>query len=301
MPRKPRVHYCGAVYHVMARGNNKEPVFASDRDKNKYLELVKKYKSKYDFSLFAYVLMENHVHLLVQVNDIPLSRIMQGIQLSYTQYFNKKYDRVGHVFQQRYKALLCNKDDYLLTLIKYFHLNPVRAGIGKLDYAWSSHKAYVKGIDKLVDVEFPLSLFSNDRNKAVKYYITFMSDHQEEAVPLVDHQLSQDATQIEKKEPFNELVCKMSVNDLLKLVSQETSVPAEMILKRNKKPDIVRARKMFIYLAIDCGILTRTEVAKFIGLGQSSVTRAFNAVEMDEKLMFQVKSMQNIVRENCTK
>lgn len=301
MPRKPRIHYCGAVYHVMARGNNKEPVFSSDRDKSKYLELVKKYRSKYEFSLFAYVLMENHLHLLIQVGDTPLSRIMQGIQLSYTQYFNKKYDRVGHVFQQRYKALLCSKDDYLLTLLKYFHLNPLKGGIGGLDYAWSSHKAYVKGTDKLVDVDFPLSLFSGDRGTAVKRYIAFMADRQEEAVALVDQELTEDAGKIEKKEIINEPVCKMSMGDLLKLVSRETSVAEEMIFKRTKKPDIVRARKMLIYLAVGCGILTRAEVAKFIGLGQSSVTRILNAVEMDEDLLFHIKRMQKVIRENCTK
>lgn len=99
MARKPRIHYYGAITHSIARGNNKENIFYENADKAKYLDLLKKYRDKYDFLLYAYVLMDNHLHLLIEVRDIPLSGIMHGLQLSYTQYFNKKYGRVGHIFQ----------------------------------------------------------------------------------------------------------------------------------------------------------------------------------------------------------
>lgn len=301
MPRKPRVHYYGAVYHVMARGNNKEAIFASEKDRNKYLELVRRYKAKYDFLLYAYVLMENHVHLLVEVRENPLSKIMQGIQLSYTQYFNKKYDRVGHVFQQRYKAILCTKDEYLITLIKYIHLNPVRAEIGTLDYAWSSHKDYIRGTDQLVDLKFPLSLFDSNRNAALKYYAAFMSAGQDMTGPEINPDTVQDTSQIGKKQQCCEPAGKIPPHELVKLVAQEMSVPREMIMKRNKKPDIVKARRMFIYLAVTNGILTRTEAAEYMGIGQSTVTKAVNEVEADEELLSKVKRLQNTAKENLTK
>ncbi|WP_432404137.1 transposase [Wukongibacter sp. M2B1] len=119
MPRKPRVHYEGALYHVIVRGNNKRCIFDIDNDKLEYLKRVKKYKEKYEGKLYAYVIMDNHAHLLIEVLRTPLSKIMQLIQQTYTQYYNKKYDRTGHVFEQRYKAILCNRDEYLLELIRY--------------------------------------------------------------------------------------------------------------------------------------------------------------------------------------
>ena len=107
MPRGQRIEYPGAIYHVMARGNNRETVFSHSADKKAYLDILRKYRVKYSFLILAYALMHNHCHLALQVSQVPLSKIMQGIQQVYTQYYNTKYDRVGHVFQQRYKAKVC--------------------------------------------------------------------------------------------------------------------------------------------------------------------------------------------------
>ena len=127
MARKPRIEYPGAFYHVMCRGNNGEHILHNDEDKKFYLYLIQKYKERYCFRIFAYCIMDNHVHMLIQTGDVPLSKIMQGIQQSFTQGYNSKYCRTGHVFQQRYKAILVDGDSYLLQLIKYIHYNPVEA------------------------------------------------------------------------------------------------------------------------------------------------------------------------------
>jgi REP element-mobilizing transposase RayT len=123
------VHYDGALYHVIARGNNRANVFETDEEKEKYLEILADYKERYDFQLYAYVIMDNHVHLLLQIGKNPLSKIMQGIQQRYTQYYNGHCKHSGHVFEQRYKAILCEKESYLMALICYIHQNPVRANI----------------------------------------------------------------------------------------------------------------------------------------------------------------------------
>ena len=94
----------------MARGNNGEYIIKDEQDKKHYIDIVKKYKERYQFKLYAYCLMDNHIHMLIEVSEVPLAKIMQGIQQVYTQHYNKKYKRTGHVFQQRYKAVLCNKD-----------------------------------------------------------------------------------------------------------------------------------------------------------------------------------------------
>ena len=177
MARKPRVHYEGALYHVICRGNNREWIFKEKTEKTKYLEIIKHYKKKLQFKLYAYCIMDNHVHLLIEVNHIPLSKIMQGIQQVFTQHYNKKYQRTGHVFEQRYKAIHCDKDQYLLGLINYIHMNPVRANMEVgINYQWSSHLAYING-DKigLLDTVFPLSLFEGNLNQQRKRYLDFMS------------------------------------------------------------------------------------------------------------------------------
>jgi putative transposase len=154
MARKPRVEYAGAFYHVICRGNQRQVIFRGDADRKYYLELLEQYRERYRFKVYAYVLMSNHVHLLIETGRVALSKIMQGLQLKYTGYFNRKYKKVGHLFQGRYKAILCDRDAYLLELVRYLHLNPerMRATMDAGNYRWSSHRAYL-GQDSLVKIE----------------------------------------------------------------------------------------------------------------------------------------------------
>ncbi|MBE0465749.1 MAG: transposase [Candidatus Desulforudis sp.] len=147
MPRRPRIHIDNGFYHVLARGNNKAEVFHHPDDYRSYLSILDTFGQKLGVLLHAYVLMPNHVHLVVQVGTLPLSKFMQRVQQTYTQAFNQRHSRVGHVFQGRFKAFLVEDDSYLLALIRYIHLNPVRAGItvDPEDYPWTSHHHYTKG------------------------------------------------------------------------------------------------------------------------------------------------------------
>lgn len=147
MPRGPRPLAPGLVYHVIARGNHREPIFLARPDYRAYLARLGTYRRQFQAMLHAYCLMPNHVHLLIQVGEMPLSGLMQGVQQSYTVYFNRTYGTVGHLFQGRYKALVCDGDAYLATLVRYIHLNPVRAGlvVRPEDHPYSSHTAYLRG------------------------------------------------------------------------------------------------------------------------------------------------------------
>ena len=127
--------------------------------KEVYLKKVKKYLDKYNCILYAYVIMDNHAHMLIEVRDIQLSKSMQLIQQTFTQYYNKVNRRTGHVFEQRYKAVLCDKDEYLLSLIKYLHNNPVRAGVSDINYKWSCHREYKEYKERYCDITFLLSIF----------------------------------------------------------------------------------------------------------------------------------------------
>jgi putative transposase len=147
MARRPRLFAAAVLYHVIVRGNQRQKIFTSDSDYRAYIERLARYRKKYDYVLHAYCLMPNHVHLLVESSEHPLAKFMQGLQQSYSQYFNLKHRKTGHLFEGRYKAILCQKDEYLLQLIRYIHLNPVRAGMVRSPerYRYSGDHAYLQG------------------------------------------------------------------------------------------------------------------------------------------------------------
>ena len=176
--RKPRIHYEGALYHVICRGNNREYILDTDEWKSIYLETVQRYKKRFEFKLYAYVVMDNHVHMLLEVAEVPLSKIMQCIQQVYTQTYNRKRLRTGHVFEQRYKAIMCDKDEYLLMLIRYIHQNPVRINHRDgMEYRWSSYRKYLQDtVDPLLDKAFVIGLFENSKSK----FIDFMQEEESE-------------------------------------------------------------------------------------------------------------------------
>jgi REP element-mobilizing transposase RayT len=127
MARPIRVEVAGGLYHVIVRGNERRAVFRDDADRAKYLQRLAHYREKLSFQVLAYCLLDNHVHLAIETGKPPLSKVMAGLQSSYTQYFNRRHDRAGHLFQGRYKAFLVEEDPYALALIRYIHENPVKA------------------------------------------------------------------------------------------------------------------------------------------------------------------------------
>ena len=130
MPRTARIAPNEYVYHILTRGNNRKDVF-KDKDYKKYIEILQRYKEKYRFRLYHYVLMRNHVHLVLETikKGGRLSEIMKGINLSYVQHYKNRYRHIGHFWQDRYKSIMISKDDYLLACGSYVELNPVRAKI----------------------------------------------------------------------------------------------------------------------------------------------------------------------------
>lgn len=150
---RPLMH--NASYHVISRGIRKEDVFLCKEDFEKYLDKLWKYKNKFSSKIYAYCLMPNHVHILLDP-DTPtnLKRIMHGLNLSYATYFNYKYEQCGHLWQNRYKSLIAQNDEYLINLVSYIEYNPVKANICMRaeDYPWSSYSSRVLGENnKIID------------------------------------------------------------------------------------------------------------------------------------------------------
>jgi putative transposase len=142
MPRTARVTLKNAYYHIITRGNQRQPVFTDHRDYRKYLFLLAKYKKQFQFKLYCFCLMPNHVHLIIEVKEPEtLNKIMRSLNLSYTLYFNFKHNKIGHLWQDRYKSRIIEKDTYLLHCINYVEANPVRASLVEdlTDYPWNSY------------------------------------------------------------------------------------------------------------------------------------------------------------------
>lgn len=179
MARALRLHFPGAVYHVILRGNDKQRIFASDADRYKFEELLVDGIDRFGHLIHAYCWMENHIHMAVQVADIRLSKIMHNLSFRYTNHFNWRHQRVGHLFQGRYKALLIDTDSYLLQLIRYIHKNPLRAGIAvdASDYVWCSHRHYLGlNASPWLSTDLVLGHFSADFHTAVQRYAHFMEE-----------------------------------------------------------------------------------------------------------------------------
>lgn len=181
MGRPWREEYKGGIYHVIARGNNKEYIFKEDIDKGYFIKQLKESIDGMNYRIFGYVLMDNHYHILIQTMDKKLQEIMHQINNKYSKYFNAKYKRIGHVFQGRYKAILVQDERYLIWVLRYIHQNPVQAGICETvsGYKWGSDVFYRRGIKGFVNVDIVLNMLDTDRNKAVKKYMELMSEREE--------------------------------------------------------------------------------------------------------------------------
>lgn len=166
MARQLRIEYEGALYHVIARGNEQKKIYSTDKDREKFLDYVQRAHERFGVKIHAYCLMSNHYHLLIETPQANLSRGMQCINSGYTTYYNLKQKRAGHLFQGRYRAILVEKDVYLQELSRYIHLNPVRKKIveNPEEYQWGSYQYYLgrnKKIPEYMEIKTILELFGN--------------------------------------------------------------------------------------------------------------------------------------------
>ncbi|MBU2575085.1 MAG: transposase [Elusimicrobia bacterium] len=179
MCRPARICYAGALCHIISRGNNKSELFLDDSDRREYLKLLGDKALEFCLTVHAYVLMTNHVHLLMETSQPNLSEAMCRLNFDYSSYFNKRHGRTGHLFETRFKSRLVQKDRYFLAVLRYIHLNPVKAGLvtNPESYAWSSHRAYLFGGDNIVKSPGNvLSMFSNVLENRLKQYQEFLAE-----------------------------------------------------------------------------------------------------------------------------
>jgi REP element-mobilizing transposase RayT len=282
MARPIRIEYPGAVYHVICRGNNRQGIYRDDEDRRRYLEKLSYYCQDKKVDLLAYCLMSNHVHLLLETPQGNLSKMMQAFQTSYTVYFNKRHGRTGHVFEQRYKAMLVEKDNYLLQVSRYIHLNAMSAKLAERaqDYRWCSYGSYLKGrgIPGL-KTETVLGQLNGSKTRQLQQYREYVEGGQEERLknpaPEVRQQIYVggeefiEATQKRGKTlPTTER--RYSLQRIINSVSAVTGIGETEMRQRQRGEAIKASREMLCYVARHHGQVRMSELAKLLQVKESS-------------------------------
>lgn len=187
MARPLRIEYAGAVYHVTSRGNARKKLFADNQDREIFIAALSSVVKRYNWLCHAYCLMDNHYHLMIETPDANLSIGMRQLNGVYTQKYNRRHKRPGHVFQGRFKAILVDKENYLLEICRYVVLNPVRARMVETpeQWTWSSYRAtagFVTKADYLA-TDWVIGMFSEKRNTAQKRYRRFIAEGIKQSSP----------------------------------------------------------------------------------------------------------------------
>jgi len=290
------LHVEGGLYHIVTRGNNRKEIFKDDTDYSTFLETLLKIKKITSFNLYAYCLMPNHFHLLLEVQSISTSTIIQRLLTSYTKYYNKKYKKIGHLFQGRYKAILCEKDSYLLELVRYIHLNPYRAGLVRKpsDWTWSGHKEYLgQSENKVQDISEVLGILSDNIKHGVLKYQEFVQDgsrmgkkkdyYPQENMPylgddrFVEDILIRHIDLINRIAPRYEVKVKKSLNEAALDIAKKYNVSVDSLCGKVRIKEVSTARKEFIRSAVGLGY-KGIQIAGFLGCAQSYITKSVSEV-----------------------
>lgn len=292
MPRKPRIHAPAAIYHVILRGNAKQDIFFDAGDRYRFYLLVQEATERFRCRVHAFCLMTNHIHMAMQVSDIPLSRIMQNITFRYTRWINWRQQRSGHLFQGRYKAVLVDENEYLLELIRYIHLNPVRAAmVNDLSaYPWSSHPTYCgKQPVPWLTTDWMLSQFSRKEREARQRYRAFVADGLSEGHRPEFHGISGSDSRILGDDSFADRVLgdaeerplKLSLDQLNEAVNRVYGFSPGDLAGRTRQA--AEARGVAAWVALESGSCTLVELAKVVERDATSLSSAASRMRAKAK------------------
>jgi len=299
MARRLRAEVEGGLYHVITRGNNRRQIFDAPEDYEKFLSLLTKQKARLPFFLYAYCLMPNHVHLLIERQVDAIGCIMHRLLTGYSQYYNRRYRRVGHLLQGRHKAILCQSDRYLSELVRYIHLNPVRAGIVEQPerYKYSGHRAYL-GLERpgIVDLDPVLRHFGVKKRVARERYEQFVVagmklGHQAELYPTDDgrilgteefvdatiHRIGETRRSVRKEKPMK-VNKQFSAEALLEAVEKICQVPRAQFCGASKRAAAVMAKELFVLTGRRAGASLKL-LSEITGVSSSAISRRHDAAK----------------------
>jgi len=251
--RKPREKSNSGIYHIILRGINRQSIFEDDEDRQKLIEVLAKSKEMSQCRIFAYCLMDNHVHILLQEIEESISMTIQRFSSSYVIWYNGKHERCGHLFQERFKSEAVETDSYFLTVLRYIHQNPIKAKIVKdvANYKWSSYSEYT-GSRQIIDKEYALNMFSDKLDEAVVRFVKFLREANEDIcleIPGIKVNVSDD--------------------DLRQMVRQEFGIDAIKICNepREKQDAILKVMKEVVGTNI-------RKIARITGVSSTRIWKA---------------------------
>ena len=307
MARPLRIDYPDTFYHILSRGNEKRPIYYEPEDYLKFLELLGKTAEKFHVKIHAYVLMENHYHLLIRTRQGNLSRAIQWLGVSYTGWFNRRHKRSGHLFQGRFKSFLIEDDRYFTAMCYYIHGNPVRAGIVEevTAYPWSSGRAYAnKGAGpQWLTTETMLGMSRGSRKKFCLEQAAYLKrqesplkelwhglymggeDYAEECRRLAKAERSPEKPQmrllqrsVDKKQITEEIFKRLGVD----------VADGQLTVKKQER----RSRDLCIYIMSKIGAYTNREIGELFGVGYTAITGTVKRAE--EKSLKGNKRLQRL-------
>jgi len=300
MARPLRVEYPGAFYHVINRGNAGENLFKGIRDREKFLEYLETAIERFSLKIYTYCLMTNHFHVLLETRLPNLSQAIQWVNVSYAGYFNRKYQRNGHLFQGRFKSILVDADEYLKQLSRYIHLNPVRANLVEHpdEYKWSSYST-ITGKTKepaWLESAWLLSQFGTKRKLAITNYKKFVEEANTKNLKNPAKNLSGGfilgspdfviwiketflSTRSDENEipQLRELKPRINIDQIVEAVCREYNCEIETILQKGRKRNV--ARDVAIYLVRVLSGVKGKNIGEYFGnISGAAVTRRYNCL-----------------------
>ena len=312
MARKPRLHFPGAVYHVTLHGNGNQQVFFDATDRTRFLLLIQEGIEKFGHKVHAYCLLPNKLQLVIEVDEVPLSRIMQQLGFRYTRWFNDWHHQAGHLFQGRYKAILINPETYLLNLVREVHLAPVRLHLetDPMRYGWSSHRAYC-GREAVLWLSRDRTFLQIEETgvRALMKFHAYVNEGLETTAPIDFNRGSESDPRILGDDEFVRGVLKLSrqkyqpkvnpekvlqiVLDRYKITEEELAAPG-----KNRHNSEARAFLAWLYLETGCG--TMTALGERLGRDVSSLSSGVRRLQLkakkDAKTADKYQKLMNRVR-----
>ncbi len=282
MPRPLRLHVRGAFHLVTLRGNHRQDIFFKRGDRDLFTDLLAEMIQRFGARVHAYCLMTNHVHLLIQVGDAPLGRIMLRVASQYARIVQKRFSTTGHLFERRYHAILVDADEYLLELLRYIHLNPVRAHIVRHvdEYPWSSHHAYMgMRTEAWVTTQFALRMFHAECDRAISAYRAFVLQQvgMDSESPL--QQCNPNDPRVLGSDDFvgrllNESWrprSRVTLAELIAQACQQLDVTAQALQSRSRNRKLTQARAWIAHQATTHRIASIAEVARTFNRNEASL------------------------------
>lgn len=312
MARRPRFHLPYSTYHVMLRGNDGQKIFFSDADRAKFCLLIQEGKEKFGHQILAFCLMTNHVHLAIKVKDVSISSIIQHLSFRFTRYINRYQKKIGHLFQGRFKSILVDDEKYLKELIRYIHLNPVRAGIISRPelYPWSGHNAYLNKIEYTwLENDYLLKHFGQFRNEAITSYEEYILNGIGKKLAIdfkSGYSKGMLGDELFVKEILNQvsivqLKNKIELSDLILKVCEICNITKAELYMLGKNQHYSYSRALLSFLVREIDYLTLEELSKIINRDASGLTKLANRFREksfeNEKIMSDINRLRNWIKE----